>query len=151
MRRPLAALVAAATLAVAGTATADTPADAIKYRQNVMKAMSAHFAGFFSVNMGRISQPAHLKGHVDGLAALGAMTKDLFPAGSDTGAPTDALPLIWSDADGFAKAVKAMEDSSAALKKAVDAGDKAAAGAATKALGEACKGCHDRYRKEQPK
>lgn len=156
VRRPrlvtlVATIVTTVVMASAGTAVADTPADAIKYRQNVMKAMSAHFAAYFSVNMGRISQPTHLQGHVDALAALGAMTGSLFPAGSDAGAPTDALPAIWAEPAEFAKATKAMEDASAALKRAVDGGDKAATGAATKALGDACKGCHDRFRKEQPK
>ena len=150
MRRPLlAALVATAAVATAGTAVADTPADAIKYRQNVMKAMAAHFGAFFSVNMGRISQPAHLAPHAEALADLAAMTKDLFPKGSDTGAPTEALPAIWAEPADFAKAVQALETSSAALAKAVDAGDKAGTAAAAKAAGDACKGCHDRFRKEQ--
>jgi len=135
--------------AVAGNAAADTPANAIKYRQNVMKAMSAHVSAFFAVNMGSITAPDHLQPHVNALADLGAMTGDLFPEGSNAGAPTDALPLIWQEKEQFAKAVAAMEESSAALKKAVAAGDKAATGQAAKALGEACKGCHDRYRKEQ--
>lgn len=150
MRRLLPALLAA-TLVAAPALAADTPANSIKYRQNVMKAMSAHVSAFFAVNMGSISNPGHLKPHASALADLGAMTKDLFPAGSDAGAPTDALPLIWQEQAQFAKAVAAMEESSAALKKAVDAGDKAATGQAAKALGDACKGCHDRFRKEQKK
>jgi cytochrome c556 len=148
MRRLLTAALAA--ILIAGPAAADTAVNSIKYRQNVMKAMSAHVSAFFMVNMGTISQPGHLKAHANALADLGAQTKDLFPAGTDVG-QTEALPLIWQEPAEFAKAVKAVEDSTAALKKAVDAGDKAATGAAAKALGESCKGCHDRYRKEQKK
>jgi cytochrome c556 len=68
-----------------------------------------------------------------------------FPAGSDKGPPdTYAKPEIWSDAEGF----KAAED--AALKAVADLAattDEASFKTAMGALGNSCKGCHDKYRR----
>ena len=79
---------------------------------------------------------------------MGTEIKDVFPAGSDTG-DTDALPLIWQEQDKFAQLLTAVEKSTAELRDAVAANDKAATMKAFKAVGESCKGCHDRYRKEK--
>ena len=84
----------------------------------------------------------------EALAAMGTEIKDVFPAGSDTG-DTDALPLIWQEQDKFAQLLTAVEKSTAELRDAVAANDKAATMKAFKAVGESCKGCHDRYRKEK--
>ena len=68
-----------------------------------------------------------------------------FPAGSEKGPPeTWAKAEIWSDPDGFKaaqdQAIKAVE----ALAATTDeAGFKTALGG----LGDACKACHDKYRR----
>ena len=133
----------------AGTWAATTPTDAIKYRKAVMDGLSAHVSAFVLINFGKVEHQEHLKAHANALADLGAQAKVLFPAGSDTG-ETEALPLIWAaqEQEQFRKLVSALEVSSAKLKDAVAASDKPAAMAAFKALGESCKGCHDRYRKQ---
>lgn len=144
----LTALLTLALLAFAGTSTAATaPADAIKYRKAVMSAMAAHTSAFSLINFGRVEHQDHLIAHVDALAALGTQLKVLFPAGTGTG-DTDALPLIWQEQEKFGQQLKASEKSTADLRAAVAAGDKAATMKAFKAVGESCKGCHDRYRKE---
>ena len=132
-----------------GTWAATTPADAIKYRRAVMDGLSAHVSAFVLINFGKVEHQEYLKAHANALADLGAQAKVLFPAGSNTG-ETEALPLIWEakEQDQFKKLVSALEVSSAKLKDAVAASDKPAAMAAFKALGESCKGCHDRYRKK---
>jgi cytochrome c556 len=129
-----------------GAAAATAPADAIKYRKAVMKALSAHVSAYLLINMGKVEHPEYLKAHASALADLGAQARVLFPVGTDAG-NTDALPLIWKEPDKFSKLVSKLEKSSATLRDAVAANDKAGATAAFKALGEACKGCHDRYRK----
>lgn len=147
-RSGLPALLALATLALAGNSfAATTPADAIKYRKAVMSAMAAHTGAFSLINFGRVEHRDHLLAHVDALAALGTQLKVLFPAGTATG-DTDALPLIWQEQEKFAQLLKSGEKSTADLRTAVAAGDKAATMKAFKAVGESCKGCHDRYRKE---
>lgn len=147
--RSLSLAVVATALALSSTPSlADTPADAIKYRKQVMAAMGAHIGAISLVNFGRVSHPDHLKAHANALADLGAQAKVIFPEGSGAG-DTEALPLIWQEQERFGQAVAAVEKATADLKTAVDAGNKAATAQAFKALGESCKGCHDRYRKEQ--
>jgi cytochrome c556 len=126
---------------------AATPADAIKYRKAVMEGMSAHVSAFVLINFGKVEHPEYLKAHANALADLGAQAKVLFPAGTDTG-ETDALPLIWKEQERFNKLVSDVETSSAKLRDAVAASDKPGTAAAFKALGDACKSCHDRYRKQ---
>ncbi len=145
----LTALLSLATLAFSSSSfSATAPADAVKYRKAVMSAMAAHTGAFSLINFGRVEHQDHLRAHVEALAALGTQVNALFPAGTGTG-DTDALPLIWQEQDKFAQLVKATEKSTAELRDAVVAGDKAATMQAFKAVGESCKGCHDRYRKEK--
>ena len=145
-RRVLSALVACTAAAIPVLAVGATaPADAIKYRNAVMSAMSAHVSAFMLVNFGKVEHQDHLKAHADALADLSTQVKVLFPAGTDTG-DTDALPLIWKEQDRFNKLAADLAASSAKLRDAVAANDKAGTMAAFKSVGESCKGCHDRYR-----
>ncbi len=144
--RVLPALIACAALSVPVVAwSATAPADAIKYRKAVMEALSSHVAAFMLINFGKVEHQDHLKAHANALADLGAQAKVLFPAGTDVG-DTDALPLIWKEQDRFTKLLGDLGTSTAKLRDAVAANDKAGTMAAFKAVGEACKGCHDRYR-----
>lgn len=146
-RRALPALVACAILSMPAIAVSATaPADAIKYRKAVMSALSAHVGAFMLLNFGKVEHAGHLKAHANAIADLGAQAQVLFPAGTDTG-DTDALPLIWKEQEQFGKLLKDLETSSGKLRLAVQSDDKAGTMAAFKAMGEACKGCHDRYRK----
>ena len=72
---------------------------------------------------------------------------DLFPAGTETGADTEAAPAIWEDRAGFDAALKDWSDATAAAVAAAPATLEDA----KPVLGEvfkACKGCHDTYRIE---
>lgn len=148
MRRIVLAALAAGVVTLFSAATsADTvPADAIKYRKAVMTAMAAHVGAFLLVNMGKVEHQDHLKAHANALADLGAQARVVFPAGTDAG-DTDALPLIWQEQEQFMQLLTKLETSSAQMRDAVAANNKAGTMAAFKSLGESCKGCHDRYRK----
>jgi cytochrome c556 len=72
---------------------------------------------------------------------------DLFPAGTETGADTEAAPAIWEDRAGFDAALKDWSDATAAAVAAAPAtleDAKPVLGAVFKT----CKGCHDTYRIE---
>ena len=69
-----------------------------------------------------------------------------FPAGSDM-APSEAMPAIWDDKDGFAQAIAAYDEAIIALQKASLSGDQTNALGKFRALGQACSNCHKTYRK----
>jgi len=143
-------LVVVAMIAAFGFVLAGGPAladeAAVKYRQSVMKAVAAHMAATAALVKGEAGATAHLPGHADALAAMGAMAKDLFPAGSG-GGDTAALPVIWEKPDDFAKVAAAFETASANLASVAGGGDMPAIAAAFGELGRTCAGCHQTFRK----
>jgi len=146
MRRILSSMAMACVLASSLTQAA-TPEDAIKYRKAVMQTMAGHMVAISLIFNGKVDAQSHLPGHAEALAAAGTEIPHLFPAGSDAG-KTDALPLAWQEPARFQQAAAASEKAAAQLREAVGTGDRAAIGRAIKATGDACKGCHDRYRRQ---
>jgi cytochrome c556 len=147
MRRTHAS-VTAALLFAASLASAATPEDSIKYRQAVMSTMAGHVGAISLIFSGKVEHQAYLLSHAEALAAAGEQAGKLFPAGSGTG-KTDALPLIWQEPEKFQKAADDARLATAQLRDAVKSGDKAAIGKSLKPVFDSCKGCHDRYRKEE--
>ncbi|MDP7641941.1 MAG: cytochrome c, partial [Alphaproteobacteria bacterium] len=62
---------------------------------------------------------------------------------------TDALPSIWQDWAKFEAAAKTLQTAAANLADAAGSGDMAAIGAAAGAVGKACGGCHEPFRKKK--
>ncbi len=144
-------LTGSATLLLAAlSAHAATPEDAIKYRKAVMSTMAGHVGAISLIFGGKVEHQEYLLSHAEALAAGGEQAAKLFPTGSGTG-KTDALPLIWQEPDKFAQAAGQLKTTTAGLRDAVRSGDKAAIGKAMKPVFDSCKGCHDRYRKEEQK
>jgi cytochrome c556 len=112
-----------------------------------MTAMGGHVAAISLIFSGKVEHQDRLLAHAEALAAAGDELPKLFPTGSGTG-KTEALPAIWQEPEKFTQAAEAGRSSTAQLRDAIKAGDKAAIGKALKSVGEGCKGCHDKYRKE---
>jgi cytochrome c556 len=78
------------------------------------------------------------------------MIEGHFPEGTgrDQGYDTEALPTIWEKPEEFSAAAQKLVDESAKLAAmAGEAGVEAAAiGEQVKAMGGACKNCHDTFR-----
>jgi cytochrome c556 len=76
--------------------------------------------------------------------------KSWFPKGSgpQDGIRTHALALVWSQPDEFGEKAAKLTDAADALNTAAKAGDLAAVRGAVPPVGEACKGCHDRFREK---
>ncbi len=141
-RTTTALLIVAAMSIPAGTIAAE-PEDQIKYRKNVMKVIGGHTGSLFAIAGSKAGDASHMAAHVNGMAGIAPVVKDIFPAESADG-DTRAAAEIWSDAEGFAAAVKEFEMAAAGVKEAFDSnGDM---GAALRTLGGSCKGCHDDYR-----
>lgn len=72
-----------------------------------------------------------------------------FPAGSgpDVVPKTEALPAIWEKPAEFSAAAQKFVDEAALFNRTAMATDGPALAAGAKALGGACKGCHEQFRK----
>ena len=70
---------------------------------------------------------------------------ELFPAGTETGADTEAAPAIWEDRVGFEAALQDFLDATAVAINA-EAQTVEDAKPVYGPIFKTCKGCHDKYR-----
>jgi len=146
MQRKKIAAVAAFTATLSLTAFAQTtPEDAMDYRISVMTALRGHIGAASMIARGLIENDGHLLGHAQGLNSAANELHRVFPEGSNVG-ESEALPVIWEDAEGFAAAIAKMQEATAAFVEAAEGGDGEAIGAAFRNVGMSCRGCHDNYR-----
>lgn len=82
------------------------------------------------------------------LKALAGQLPTWFPKGSgaESGMKTDAKPEVWSDPVGFAAAANRFQAEASKLAQFAQAGDIAGVKGQVRAVGGACKNCHDKYR-----
>ena len=150
MKRLFLAIAAVASFGAALPAAAQfaKPEDAVKYRKGAFTVMAAHFGRVAAMANGRV--PFDAKVAADN-AEIATMMSKLpyagFVDGSDKG-DTRAKPEIWSERDKFNAAATKMQDEMVKFNAVAKAGDVAALKAAAGNVGQACKGCHDKYRKE---
>lgn len=151
MKRLFLAVATVAGLAVALPAAAQfaKPEDAIKYRKAAFTVMGAHF--------GRVAAMANGRAPFDAKAAasnaeIANMMATLpyagFIDGTDKGGDTRAKPEIWKQRDKFNAAATKMQEEMAKLNAAAKTGELAAIKTAAGAVGQACKACHDDYRRD---
>ena len=138
----IAASLAAVVLAcVAGTAAAD----AVKYRQSVMKSVGGHMGALNHIARGNVPHTGHLLAHATALEASLGMAPEAFKEKSMEG-ETNVTEEIWSDWAGFESKANDATQAAAAVVRAVEtSGDVAAA---LKELGATCGGCHKAYREK---
>ena len=150
MKRLFLAMAAVASLGTALPAAAQfaKPEDAVKYRKAAFTVMATHFGRVAAMANGRI--PFDAKAAVEN-AEIATMMSKLpyagFVEGTDKG-DTKAKPEIWTEHDKFNAAATKMQDEMVKLNAAAKTGDVATIKAAAGGVGQACKGCHDNYRKE---
>jgi len=127
---------------------ADDPVNVIKYRKLVMEANAHHITNIFSVLKGETSYGGHIAANARAISDGAVMMLDIFPQGSGDG-DTRALPSIWQDWPKFEAAAKALKTAADDLASVAGTGDMAAIGAAAGAVGKACGGCHEPFRKKK--
>ena len=140
-----------ATLFTAPAALADdSPEDTVKYRHIQMETMGKHMYSSKLILKGNVSRAEDLNGHAAALHALGNNLVAQFPTNTkpDGKLETEALAAIWTDAEGFEKAVKAYNDATANYVVVAKTGDLVKALEAYGKVGQSCGGCHDTYREE---
>jgi cytochrome c556 len=137
--------LAALACCVTGVAIARADIDAIAVRKAGMSLQSS--------TIGAVDLAVKAGVEVKSFAGAGAATAlwakqipSLFPAGTDKGEDTKALPEIWSDNAGFIKDAAALGTAADKLTAAAKANDKEAFAAALKEVGGACGACHKAYR-----
>jgi cytochrome c556 len=147
----LALLTAGSTLSWAQ----DDPANAVKYRQTVMEANSAHLGMIGAALKGEVGFTDQIAPNAEALAMLGQMlvanAQQMFPEGSDeaAGLKTVALPVIWQNWVGFEAAAQRFQQEATKLAEVAQGGDMAAIGQQVGALGKnGCGGCHTDFRKK---
>lgn len=152
-RKTLTAVGAAVALVV-GTAVVAHAAsldDTVKQRQEAMKEIGSQMKTIKGY-LGGNGTSADVVASAGKINALSKTTGGLFPPntahGSDAiSVETEALPKIWEDPDGFAKAFSVLEAESAKLMEVASSDDPEAIGAQFGAMGKnACGGCHKVYR-----
>ena len=136
------------TAGIAVNVVAETSAeDAAKYRQSIMSALKGHAGAISMQARGLAGDADYVANHAKAIANLGTELHSIFQEGSNV-EDSEALPAIWDEPDKFAEAVAKAEETMAALGEAATDGDLEAIGSAFRNVGEACKGCHERFREE---
>ncbi len=123
--------------------------DVIKARQNWMKERAKALGPMVAIMKGEAPYDAAVvKASLDAVNAPGEAVKDigLFPPDSAKGetVETFAKPEIWSDPEGFKAAGEAMGKAFSDLAATTD---EAGFRAAFPAVGAACGGCHEKFRR----
>ncbi len=141
-------LVGAAAVSQAQSAT---PAEkAIEYRQAVFKVVAGNFGPLAQNAQGKLElPPAAARQYAERLASIAEFARDAFPDISREG-KTRAKPEIWSERAEFDKLLKDLTDATRSLAgvAASTAARPEEFKAAVGAVGNACKGCHDRFREK---
>lgn len=150
MKRLFLVLAATTGLATALPAAAQfaKPEDAVKYRKAAFTVMAAHFGRVAAMANGRMPFDAKA---VASNAEIATMMSTLpyagFVEGTDKG-DTRAKAEVWSQRDKFNAAATKMQEEMVKLNAAAKTGDQATIKTAAGAVGQACKACHDDFRRE---
>jgi len=136
--------LAALACCVAGVAIARADIDIVAVRKAGMDLQSAAL-GAVKAAVGAGVDVKNFANAGEAMSAWAKQIPSVFPPGTDKG-NTKALPAIWSDSAGYAKAAAALGTAADKLTVAAKANDKDAFAAAFKEVGTACGDCHKTYR-----
>ncbi len=151
MLRRCSVLVVLFSAFVAANAAEPTPQALYEYRSATFGALGGHMRSLGMMVKGEVAAtPADMAAHAVSLHATGEIVHSLFPAGTGPDAipETEALAVIWTDAEGFAAKVQTFETETAKLAELAQAGDVAGFKGQFGKVGRSCGGCHDGFRKD---
>lgn len=150
MKKLILAAAAVAGLASALPAAAQfaKPEDAIKYRKAAFTLMNAHVGRIGAMVQGKAPFDAKAAAESAEIAAvMSQLPYAAFVAGTDKG-DTKAKPEIWTEDAKFRAAATKMQEEMVKLNAAAKTGNLDQVKAAFGPLAQACKACHDAYRKD---
>lgn len=132
-------------------ADADDLPPVVEQRHNAMKTMGGHMKAINGAIESGSPDGALVAQHAAEIQATAAKIPELFPEGTSLEDITDdveAKPEIWTDWAGFEQAAANLGTQAEALAVAAGTGDAAAMGVQFKLVGEACGGCHSKFRQK---
>jgi len=143
-------VTAALILSFAGAAAAfaaaspDPRLGAVAHRQAEMKKMGGALKAVAGYAQGTSDDVGQLRQAAAAARDVAAGLPRLFPAGTGQGVGTSrAKPNIWSERDAFNRRILGLRSASAALALAAVAGNRDEVKPKFRAVGAACKSCHD--------
>lgn len=149
-RTLLTVLVVLALGAVALTLSAqDEPAPALQYRQKLMQGHRASMGSIGDIMKHKLPVGMkHVAGHATALSNYAALIPGAFEEKVSEGL-TDAKPEVWQNWNDFLAKASNLEQAAKTLASAAEGGDMQAVMGGLKGVGDACRGCHDNYRKPE--
>ena len=110
--------------------------------------MAAHFGRVGAMVQGRVPfDAAAAQANLEIATTMSKLPFTAFGPGTDVG-DTRAKPVVWSDNAKFTAAATRMQDEMAKLNAAAKSGNLDQIKAAFGPVGNACKACHDDFRKD---
>ena len=121
----------------------------VMYRKSIMGAMSGHAGAIAEIAYGGVDYPDHLAGHIQALEVLTTLILTAFQEEAITDdPPTRAKPAIWEQWSEFEQYANDLQQAAADVAETLESGDTDAVAASLDPLWDACKGCHEPFRKE---
>ena len=119
----------------------------VKERMDVMSDVGKNMKAIAAIMKGEVVfDGSAVKSAAELIAAHADKIPHLFPIGSNT-KPSEALPAIWHDWDGFTRLGADLKSTAATLAVAAEAATAPADVLdELKAVGATCKGCHEKFR-----
>lgn len=143
--------VIATLLAVscAGLADAQEDEGVVGYRQKLMVSLKTSIGSISDMLKFKLPYDSkHVAAHANNISNIGKLIGDAFE--KELPADSDSKPEIWQEWDKFIAAADALTKAGAEMAKAAEGGSEGAAlMGQVRAVGDACKGCHDPYRTPQ--
>ncbi|MBS0583869.1 MAG: cytochrome c [Proteobacteria bacterium] len=149
LKSRLLAAASALTLCALAFAHDNTkPDDAIEYRQGLMTVIGWNFGPLGAMVKGKHPfDAADFAKHSGRIANLSDQLLEGFTKGSDKG-KTEAKSEIWANWDDFQSKAKDLDTQAKLLAEVAKANDEARDKEQFKKVAEACKACHDKYKKD---
>lgn len=135
-------------VAVSGASAQSNMAAAVKARQAHFKQQGAAFKAILDQIKKDQPDPGVIRANADKLKTLSAQLPTWFPKGSgpEAGVKTGAKPQIWTEPSEFQAAAARFQAEAAKLDQLAMAGDIPGVKGEVRAVGGACKNCHDKFR-----
>jgi cytochrome c556 len=149
LRSGVRALLCAGAVLAAGAAMAAglTGAEAQKDREAHMKEMGKAMKTIGDSLKAGSADAAVIKPAADKIAEGSKALPSWFPKGSGTevNPKSRALPVVWTDPQGFAAKAHDFAVAAANLDAVAGSGDMAKVAPAAKAVGASCHACHEKF------